>query len=81
MTEITFRELKEDEIDKIALLERSEEIFELYKYHDDNLVLKPHRETVTEFDNTELEEMILRQKKMQKEGGYIVGAFDQDELA
>lgn len=42
---IIFREL--EEIDKIALLDRSEEIFELYEYHKGNLVLKPHRETVT----------------------------------
>jgi GNAT superfamily N-acetyltransferase len=77
---IIFRELKEDEIDKIALLDRSEEIFELYEYHKDNLVLKPHRETVTEFDKTELKGIIIRQKKIQKEGGYIIGAFDQDEL-
>jgi GNAT superfamily N-acetyltransferase len=78
---IIFRELKEEEIDKIALLDRSEEIFELYEYHKGNLVLKPHRETVIQFDTTELEEMIIRQKKIQKDGGYIVGAFDQDELA
>lgn len=30
MAEITFRELREDEIDKIAQLDRSEEIYELY---------------------------------------------------
>lgn len=80
MAEITFRELKEDEIDKIAKLDRSEEIYELYEYHNGALALKPHRETVTQFDADELEEMIIRQKKIQKEGGYIVGAFDQDEL-
>lgn len=78
---IIFRELKEEEIDKIAQLDRSEEIFELYEYDKGNLVLKPHRETVTQFDAAELEEMIMRQKKIQKYGGYIVGAFDQGELA
>lgn len=77
---IIFRGLKEEEIDKIALLDRSEEIFELYEYHKGNLVPKPHRETVTQFDAAELEEMIIRQKKIQKGGGYIVGAFDQNEL-
>ncbi|NII82692.1 MULTISPECIES: hypothetical protein [unclassified Pedobacter] len=66
---ILIRKIENDELYKIKEIDRSEEIFEMYKHSGVDLKLISHAENVSGFDELELTEIITRQLKLAKRGG------------
>lgn len=79
MNQIFFRCLRENEIHLIKEIDRSEEIFEVYKLHDNKLILVPSYELVTGFTDSEINQVLSRQYRIVEDDGKIIGAF-HDEL-
>jgi GNAT superfamily N-acetyltransferase len=77
---IIYRDLSQAELHRIAEIDRAEEILESYYLHNGQLSLKPDRQTVTDFDQQELDEIIQRQHRHIQTGGRVIGAFDGDTL-
>ena len=77
---ILIRKIENDELYKIKEIDRSEEIFEMYKHSGVDLKLISHAENVSGFDELELTEIITRQLKLAKRGGLVVGAFDEAKI-
>lgn len=77
---ITIRNLEKTELNRISEINRSEEIFELYRFSDHQLKLVPHRESVAGFEENELEAIISRQRKLLETSGKVFGAFDDEKL-
>lgn len=77
---IIYKDLSPAELHRIAEIDRAEEIRESYYLHNDQLLLKPDRQTVTHFDQQELDEIIQRQHKLISTGGRVIGAFDDNSL-
>ena len=79
--QLRYSHLDEQSVNRIAEIDRSEEIFEQYKLVGGKLERVPFRVSVDDFDPNELNEMIIRQQKIIQNGGTVIGAFDWKKLA
>nr|WP_068890937.1 hypothetical protein [Pedobacter panaciterrae] len=77
---ISYRKLSQTEIQRIAELDRAEEIFESYQYKENNLILMEDRITVTGFDSRELHKMLQHQKQILAAGGKVIAAFENNQI-
>jgi GNAT superfamily N-acetyltransferase len=77
---ISIREISADKITNIKQINRAEHIFGYYQVRNGRLILIKNEEKVQAFDPAELEQIIRRQIKLIKEGGKVIGAFDQQTL-
>ncbi|WP_118976374.1 GNAT family N-acetyltransferase [Taibaiella koreensis] len=78
---IIIRALGLQEIDRIQEIDRSEEITESYRLLNGSLQLMATPESVSGFEQEELEGIIKRQKELLHRGGSVLGAFDGATLA
>ena len=67
--EINYRSLRLEEIVKYRKIDRSEVIDEIIYYRDGKLVLRKEHYDMKGFPESELDEIIERQKKLMDEGG------------
>lgn len=77
---IIYKDLLSAELHRIAEIDRAEKILEIYYLQNGQLHLKADRQTVTHFDEEELDEIIKRQHKLIGTGGRVIGAFNQNTL-
>ena len=77
---VIYKDLLPAELHRIAEIDRAEEILESYYLQNGQLHLKSDQQTVTHFDEVELDEIIQRQDKLIAAGGRVIGAFDQNTL-
>ncbi|MBB6126798.1 GNAT family N-acetyltransferase [Mucilaginibacter lappiensis] len=77
---IIYKDILPAELHRIAEIDRAEEIMESYYLQNGQLLLKPDQQTVTHFDQQELDEIIRRQHKLINTGGRVIGAFDENML-
>lgn len=80
MQNIVYRALRLDEINKIAEIDRAEEIHESYRYENGILRLYPTPEIVEAFEPTEISTIIKNQIQLKTHGGEIIGAFINNTL-
>lgn len=80
MNNILYRSLHSNDLSLIRDIDRSEEIFSLYKLDAGQLVAEPHRESVTDWDEVELDRLILHQQEILLNKGVVIGAFDHQKL-
>jgi GNAT superfamily N-acetyltransferase len=80
MQTIIYRTLALNEFNKIAQIDRAENISESYVYKNGQLVIEQVNETVTSFEQAELYAIIEKQRQIKMGGGEIVGAFAEDLL-
>ncbi len=80
METIFLRKLEKQELYRISEIDRSEEIFGIYKFRNNQLKLVQHRESVSGFESDELKAIINRQIKLIENGGNVFGAFDKGKL-
>lgn len=73
---ITYRILNPTEIQRIAEIDRAEEIFASYQYKNNSLILIEERISVTEFYQQELNNMLQHQQQILAAGGKVIAAFD-----
>jgi len=77
---IIYRALAQAEIQRIAEIDRSEEIFESYRCKENVLFLIESRISVTGFDHQELKKMLQHQEQIINEGGEVIAAFKNDHI-
>ncbi|RQO69100.1 N-acetyltransferase [Pedobacter sp. KBW01] len=75
MQNITYSPLSLEELNKIAEIDRSENISEVYIYKKGQLLTEQVNETVTAFEPAELAAIIEKQKHLKQGDGEVVGAF------
>lgn len=80
MHNIVYRNLKENELDRIKEIDRAEHILESYEFKNDQLVLMSTPSLVTSFDQKELEYLIKCQSSILADGGEVIGAWDEHNL-
>ena len=80
MQNITYNPLRLEELNKIAEIDRSENILEAYSYKKGQLLTEQVNETVTAFEPDELEAIIEKQKYLKQGGGEVIGAFINNRL-
>ncbi|NML20718.1 GNAT family N-acetyltransferase [Pseudoflavitalea sp. G-6-1-2] len=80
MNNILYRSLRYEDLSLIRDIDRSEEIFSMYKLKEGRLIAEPHRESVTDWDEVELEQLILNQQVILQNKGVVIGAFDHQKL-
>jgi predicted N-acetyltransferase YhbS len=74
------RELQINEIDRIGEIQRKEEIRSHYKLKDGILTLVDNIDHVNSFDTQELTNILDRQRKIKREGGLVLGAFEDQRI-
>ena len=77
----TFRQLSENEIQKIGEIDRSEVITSVYYLENNQLVLKPEFYDMQGWPPGEIEAHLPRMKDCYSRGGWFQGAFDGGILA
>ena len=80
MSNILYRSLSPHDLSLIREIDRSEEIFSLYRLKNGKLELEPHRETVTHWDEKELDQLVQHQHEILQKHGVVTGAFHQQKL-
>lgn len=75
---ITYRLLGPIEIQRIAEIDRAEEIFASYQYRNNSLILIEDRISVSGFDQQELNHMLQHQQQIVEAGGKVIAAFDNN---
>lgn len=78
---IIYRELEDDEIERIREIDRSELITRIYVYTQGRLEERSAFFDMKGFPEGELELIIERQKALHKAQGCVIGAFDGAALA
>jgi GNAT superfamily N-acetyltransferase len=75
-----FQLISLSDIERIREIDRSEDIHEVYEFKFGGLVLNSKTEIVKGFEPEEINEIVQRQIKLIKEGGQVIGAFNQDKV-
>lgn len=77
---INYKVIDKPEIELIRLIDRSEEIHEIYYYRNGKLELEKEFYSMKGFPIKELDIIIDRQLKIFNSGGQIIGAFDGEKM-
>ncbi|MBB6235868.1 GNAT superfamily N-acetyltransferase [Pedobacter sp. AK013] len=77
---LSIRNLEKHEVERTREIDRSEEIFGIYQFRNNQLNLVPHRESVLGFEQNELKAIISRQIKLIENGGQVFSAFDAEKM-
>lgn len=78
--ELTYRRLRQDEVEKIREIDRAEYIDAVYYHRDGELLLTPEVYDVKAFRQSELESIISETSDLMDRGGTVYGAFDGELL-
>jgi len=77
---VFIRNLEKHEVERMREIDRSEEIFGIYQFRNNQLNLVSHRESVLGFEHNELKAIINRQIKLIENSGQVFSAFYAEKM-